>query len=237
MRGGLLAAAGVAAIALSGGGALAQTAAPTPAVGADARAHAARSIMAASSRCATLWCAPTRPIRRSWPSGSRSGSSTRMSTSPAPPAGRRSRPMPGSTRMCSRPTPGRGIGRNGRDFSAGADDQHAALFGRAGPQRRPRRQHPRRGRPRRSARDRGRHLHRGGRRLYGRDPRPLDRPAQPESGPRARDQSAGDPRPLRGRRPHPHRRRPVRRAARAGAQPIGARRRAASRPARRITGA
>ncbi len=127
-------------------------------------------------------------------------------------------------------------GANGRDFSVGASVSLPLYLGRPGPQFGPRRQHPRRGRPRRPARDRGRHLHRGGRRLHGRDSRPLDRSAQPEPGPRPRDQLAGDPRPLRGRRPHPHRRRPVRRPARAGAQQPRPRRRPAARPARRITG-
>ena len=52
--------------------------------------------------------------------------------------------------------------------------------------------------------------------------------AQRESGPRAADQPAGDPRPLRGRRPHPHRRRPVRSAAGARAEPACHRSRAGS---------
>ncbi len=58
-----------------------------------------------------------------------------------------------------------------------------------------------------------------------------------QPGPRPRDQFAGDPRPLRGRRPDPHRRRPVRRAARARAQQPRHSPKGGSRRARRITGA
>ena len=61
----------------------------------------------------------------------------------------------------------------------------------------------------------------GGRGLHGRDPRPRDRRAEPEQCQGPRDQSAGDARPLPDRRPHPHRRRPVRSAA--AARPLAAR--------------
>ena len=68
---------------------------------------------------------------------------------------------------------------NGRDFSAALDVSMPLVRRRPGPQFGARRRHPGRGRPRRSARHRRRHLHRSGRRLHGRDSRPLDRPAQP----------------------------------------------------------
>ena len=161
--------------------------------------------------------------------------STRASISPAPPAGRRSRRRPGSTRISSLTMSAR---PRTAAISAPASTSAMPLYsGGTGPQRRPRRQYPRRGRPRRSARDRGRYLHRGGLRLHGRDPRPLDRPAQPESGSRPRNQFAGDARPLRGRRSHPHRRRPVRRAARARPLRASPPRRGGCAAARRITAA
>ena len=78
----------------------------------------------------------------------------------------------------------------------------------------------RRGRPRDAARRRRRRLHPGGRGLHGRDPRPLDRRAEPEQREGARDQPRGDARPLPDRRPDPHRRRPVRSAA--SARPLAA---------------
>ena len=193
-----------------------------------------RSIMAASRRCATRWSdLPDQPD----PDG----------RAPVAPAARRGcghrpRRRPAAGQLQCRAQPGHlhriaASAATARDFSVGADVQHAALFGRPGAQFGARRRHAGRGRPGRSARDRGRSLHRGGRRLYGRDPRPLDRPAQPESGARAGDQFAGDARPLRGRRPDPHRRRPVRRPPRARPQPARPRRGTAQRPARRITGA
>ena len=224
MRGRLLAAVGLAAIACGAGR-------PRPEHGraASGRGCAGRG---RASRCARRWSRPTRPTRRSWPSASRCARPTKASAlaragGPADGLGdRRFRSGRGHPQFPGRQRP------HARDRR---DDQPAALFGRPGPQRHPRRRHAGRGRPRRSARDRGRHLHRGGRRLHGRDPRSFDRRAEPQPGPRARHQFAGDPRSLRSRRSDPHRRRPVRRPARARPFQPALRRGAARRLARRIT--
>ena len=106
MRGGLLAAVGLAAIACGGAAQAQSMAAPPPPPVAPVPAGRA-------SRCARRWSGPTRPTRRSWPSASRSGRPTQAPRSPAPQAGRAFRGPPISIRTSSPPF----SGRHGRGVS------------------------------------------------------------------------------------------------------------------------
>ena len=137
-----------------------------------ARGRSARRPAAGRRRCARRWSRPmtTNPTimaQRAQLRVARRGRRDRARR----PAGRSSPAPPASTRI-SYPAPAAATAATSAPASTSA---YPLFSGGAGPQLVRAANDARRGRPRRPARDRGRHLHRGGRRLHGRDPRPLDR--------------------------------------------------------------
>jgi hypothetical protein len=109
-------------------------------------------------------------IPRSWRSAPSCARSTRASPSP----GRRAGPQLSGTAGVNQDLTQTG-GGTGRNVSASVNVSLSPVQRRSRPQFDPRRRRAGAGGPSQSQGDRGRHLHRGGRRLHGRDPRPLDR--------------------------------------------------------------